>query len=105
MYRSACRIHTLRNYRVVLAIKLHSRLQMELGFFMSFARPCVHHAEAGQGWYGYRPTPWWGDARTSLQVAKMALGGAALTVDQRTLQLFAGCSCRLKALVMLPTVM
>ena len=69
---------------------------MELGFFMSFARPGVHHAEAGQGW---------GGAPTSLHVARMALGGAALTVDQRTLQLFAGCSSRLKALVTLPTVM
>ena len=31
---------------------------------MSFATPCVHHAEAWQGW---------GGAHTSLQAAKMAL--------------------------------
>ena len=65
---------------------------MELGFFMSFARPCVHHAEVGQGW---------GGAPTSLQVANMALCGAALTVAG----IAAICRLFLKALVTLPTVM
>ena len=66
---------------------------MEPRFFTSFATPCVHHDEAGQVW---------GGASTSLQVAKMALCAAALTVDLCTLQLFAGGACRLTAHVTLP---